>query len=99
MSSCYLLPFPPLQNLYMALFNVVHQMISRMSREQLFSNLWILSQPVRNIFGLDYLIFIQRLQPGINRQPLICTLKSSMRNINLICLGYLIQEKWQLFST
>jgi len=89
-SNCYLLPFPPLEYLYVALFNVVHQMISRMSREQLFSNPWILSQPIRNIFGLDHLIFIQRFQPGINRQPLISALKSSMWNINLIRLRHLI---------
>jgi hypothetical protein len=96
MSSRYLLPFPSAESL---LINAGHQMISRMSRAQLFSNLWIPRQPVRNIFGLDFLIFMQRFQPGINRQPLIWTLKSSMWNINLVRLGYLIHEKWQLFSS
>jgi hypothetical protein len=30
---------------------------------------------------------------------LIWTMKSSMWNINLVRLGYLIHEKWQLFSS
>lgn len=59
-SQKYLL-FPPFKYLHMAFFDIMHQMVSRMSRAQLISDLWILIQPIRDIFRFNRLILIQRL--------------------------------------
>lgn len=42
-SNWYLLFLPPLEYLQMTFFNVVHQMVTRMPRAQLFSDCGILS--------------------------------------------------------